>query len=192
MNPINLRKYSILTLKTLIVTAILLFGYYWLFLRPELIIWEKVQKNEQILIVQKNYLSQSRIIMVELIKSDVNDYYYPTHLKKTLELLSQINNTALKKSKETISYDPVLSLGRKNIRAYNRNILSGIYKITEENKVFLSKQKEMLSNLQLLNFDQQKEFLHTNQVVPLLTEQTNLTLEYDYWLNQITVLKRSL
>lgn len=192
MMPNLIKKYLILSAKTLIIALILIFGYYWLILRPEAMIWKRLQYNEEILIQQQNYLSQSRIVLVELIKADANQYNYPTYLKNTLEKLQGINIVAHDKSQEKIQSEPILSLGKKHIRAYNRNILSGIHQITEENKIFLKDQKKMLDDLQLLNYNQQKEFLKTNQTVPLLTQHTNLLAKYDYWLAKLTALKRSL
>ena len=191
MMPSNIKKYLILTLKTVLAAFVLFFGYYWLFLRPDVLLWKNVKQNEEVLVIQKNYLSQSRIILVELIKADVNNPYYPTYLKSTLEILAKINNSAREKTAKEITYEPILSLGRKHIRAYNRNILSGIQNIAEKNKIFLKEQKEFLDSLQSKNYYEQKDFLVGNKAVVFLTKQTNLILEYDYWLKKITNLKKN-
>lgn len=155
-----MKKAIPLASKILLVLAILITGYYFFFLKPK----ADSAANEKLLSKHYSILLQNRLSYVDLIKLDPKSPN--TKLQKN-DLLSKVEST----QKEGLTF---ASKEKKfgDLMSKTKKIYERQAKIIEELKTKKT-------------FEEGIGLLKGQESVSLLTDQTNLILEYQYWLEKL-------
>jgi hypothetical protein len=165
--------------KTLIFFILLLVGYYFLFLGPKLAFPSKLLQAEERLAKHHFNLLQNRLSFVELTKLDTNSADFD--LKKS-NLVGTLQKTS-KDGFKALENPPKLPEVNKELSDRYQELLNETRKIYEDQERLLEK---------VFATDSYKagvEILKSDESIKLLTRQTNLILEFEYWLSQLKELR---
>ncbi|OGH60023.1 MAG: hypothetical protein A2725_00020 [Candidatus Magasanikbacteria bacterium RIFCSPHIGHO2_01_FULL_33_34] len=181
-----------LIIKVIILLSLFLFIYYLLYIKSNLIISENLIKTEKILNEQKNYISQSRITFIELIKLDPKSPNFVLEKRNEVKTLNEINEKALIYLENPYTYPKIFIKPKKYSNFLGNELKEKMMKLRQKNKNFFIEQKEFFSKLETINFQDQTEFLKSAESIKLLTKQTNLILEHQFLLDKINYYQNKL
>jgi hypothetical protein len=190
---IGLIKNSVfLLIKIIFLLFLFLFFYYVLFLNADSKFSDTLIESEKYLNKQKNYLSQSRIALVEMIKMDPDSKNFVLDKRNSLKTIKEINEKALEEADNKFDLQNTTSFPNEYSDFINKELKTELNNLSEKNKNFLLEQKDFLSELEAVNFPDQTEFLKSDRSIKFLTDQTNLILEYDFLLEKVNYYQKKL
>ena len=174
-----------LFIRILILFLLFLFVYYLLYIKSNLVISKTLIESEKVLNEHKNYISQSRITFIELIKLDPESPNFVLEKRNEIKTLDEINKKALEYLANPYNYPKILIKPNEYSNFLDNKLEKGLISLAEKNKNFFLEQKKFFSKLETINFQDQTEFLKSPESIKLLTEQTNLIFEYNFLLDKI-------
>lgn len=165
--------------KALLIFTLLLAGYYFFFLKPQLELPNKLTKTEKVLSEHHTTLLQNRLAFVELTKLNPDSAVFNLEKSNLVGTLQKTNEEGLKALENpTIPPEVDESLSERYI-----GLLS-------ETKAVYEKQNELLEEVFATNsYEAGTKILKSDESISTLTDQTNLVLEFEFWLKKINSLQ---
>lgn len=166
-------------LKTLFIASLLLAGYYLFFLKPKLELPNKLLLTEKILSSHHSNLLQNRLSYVELTRIDPETPAVDLEKSNLMGIIKKTNQEgleALNKKENLPNVDPKLSQRFPELLKAEKEIFERQGSLLEK----LFAQKTYADGIKILKGEES---------IKLLTDQTNLTLEYQFWLEKINKLQ---
>lgn len=161
--------------KTVFIFTLFLLGYYFFFLKPKLELSNKISRTENILSEQLSSLLQNRLSFVELTKLDPASASFDLEKSNLVGTLKSTNEKGLKVSQEVQDIPEI----DKDLSKRYKALLSETKEVYEAQNALLEKVFSTGS------YESGVELLKSDEAVEILTLQTNLVLEYDFWLRKI-------
>jgi hypothetical protein len=161
--------------KTFVLLILLLAGYYFLFLGPKLAFPNKLLQTEERLAKHHSSLLQNRLSFVELTKLDPNSASFNLEKSSLVATVKETNEeglNALKKQSELPKIDNDLNSRYESLLEETRSVYEDQERLLE--KVFATD-----------SYQAGVGILKSDESIKILTKQTNLILEYDFWLKKI-------
>ncbi len=171
-----IKRILITLLQTLFISAILFSGYYFLYLKPNIQLAKNISQTETILTLHKNTLTQNRIAFVGLTHLNPDS---PIFSLDTSNLLAILQNT------ENEGLDQINShqyLPKTNI--LDSNSYSELLKKTEN--IYTSQQNLVGQIKTTKTYKEGLEILKSQDSINLLTNETKVILEYQYYIDKIS------
>lgn len=169
-------KIIVLSLFKVVLTSFILFSVYFIaFLRPNVIKNQNISQTVQILTHHKNTLTQNRIAFLNLARLNTNSVNFDGERSSLVNSLKETNSKGISDTevKNTIAnINGELSKRFPELLMDTRSVYEEQTAILD--KVFATK-----------TFDEGVEILRSSEAVDLLTRQTNLILEYEWWIEKI-------
>jgi hypothetical protein len=165
--------------KTLIFFILLLAGYYFLFLGPKLAFPSKLLQAEERLAQHHFKLLQNRLSFVELTRLDPNSAGFSLEKSNLVLIVNKTNEEGL----NDLENPPKLPEVNKELSDRYQELLNETRKIYENQNKLLEKVFDTDS------YEVGVEILKSDESIKLLTRQTNLILEFEYWLSQLKELR---
>ena len=161
-------------LPTLIVTLVLLTLYFLFFLLPQIRLVEKLNKAEAELALHHTNLVQNRLAYIALTRLDPNSANFQAETANIIETLQETRKEGLELVKE------------KNNIPNLKNFDINFPKLVAETESVYRQQEELIKKVtETEKYEDGLVILKSDEAVNLLTKQTNLILEYEYWLEKI-------
>ena len=165
--------------KTFVFLVFFLVGYYFLFLGPKLAFSDKLLQAEEELAQHHSKLLQNRLSFVELTRIDLDSASFnleKSNLVATVKKTNEEGLNVIEKQSELPKIDNDIN---------NRYI-----SLLEETKTVYEDQEKLLEKVFATDsYQAGVEILKSDESIKLLTKQTNLILEYDFWLKKINELQ---
>ncbi len=165
--------------KILILLTLFLIGYYFFILGPRLAIPEKAAQLEKEIGQHYFNLLQNRLAFVELTRLNPGSAAFnleKSSLVETIQKTNQEGQEALKKAGE--------------LPKVNQEFSEKFPELIEKTKQVYQKQNQLLERVFKTNsYEAGIEIIKSDESVELLTQETNLILEYQYWLAKIDDLR---
>ncbi len=165
--------------KTFVFLILFLTGYYFLFLGPKLAFPSKLLQVEERLAQHHFSLLQNRLSFVELTRLNPNSASFnleKSNLVATVKKTSEEGLNALEKQSELPKIDNDLN--------------SRYMSLLEETRMVYEDQEKFLEKVFATDsYQAGVEILKSDESIKLLTKQTNLILEYNFWLSRISRLR---
>jgi len=161
--------------QTTLIFLFLLGSYYLFFLKPQLTLPNKLNSVEKTLSEHHTTLLQNRLGFFELTKLDPNSANFnieKSNLVGTLQKTNKEGLEAIDKAQDIPNIDKELSKRYKELLSETRKVYETQNKLLE--KVFATN-----------SYEAGVKVLKSEEAVLLLTSQTNLLLEYNFWLERI-------
>lgn len=164
-----------IVLKVTILSLIVFSVYYFGIMRPKIFNAQNVSQTIEVLRIHKNLLTQNRIAYVALTKLDGNSVNFDGERSSLVNSLKETNSKGISdtEAKNTI---PNVN-GELSIRF--PELLTDTSSVYEEQTVILDKV------FATKTFDEGIAILESSEAVDLLTRQTNLILEYEWWIRKL-------
>lgn len=160
--------------RILLFLLLILLGYYFFFLKPQLILPQTLFKAKISFTLHRTNLLQNRLALIELARLNPNN---PNRDQERTQLLSQLQ-TANQQGLINIKSQPAT----KNLPEFSQALAH----LLTHHQTLLQDQQTLADQLtQIDSFSAQLELLESPNTITLLTDQTNLILEYDHWLKKI-------
>lgn len=165
--------------KTLALFAILSLGYYFLVISPQNSFSNKIRQLESGLSTHHTNLLQNRLTFVELTKLDPDSASFNIEKSNLITSIQQTNEKgqqALKKIAKIPEIDQELS--------------DRFPSLIEETKQVYLQQNDLLEKIFATDsYEAGIAVIKSSESITLLTKETNLILEYKYWLARLQELK---
>jgi hypothetical protein len=174
-NTVTKRVAFIFLFKVLVITIFIFTGYYFLFLKPKTEMPQKIVDTKNILSSYRNSLTENKISFIELSKLNPNSASFEYEKNELVEIIK----ASIENGKQT-SENP-------NIIPQVNSKLSERYPglLEETNEVYLDQEHLLKQVFATNSFEEGVEIMRSDKSVQILTKQTNLILEYDYWIKMI-------
>ena len=158
--------------KTLFISLAIFSTYYFFFLKPKIELTQNRSETIKILSLHKDTLIQNRIAYITLTQLDADSANFNAEKVGAVNTLKTTRENGL----SDIENNKVIPNVNKEL--YNRlpYLLSDLKRVYEE-------QNEILEAVYATeSYDEGLTILKSEKAVKLLTMQTNLILEYEYWI----------
>lgn len=161
-------------IKTILISFLFILTYYFLVLLPSKIRSKNLQEAQKEVSLHYINLLQNRLAYTELIKLDSDSPNF--NLEKT-ELVNQIKNTNDKGQKKL----------KENGKVFISSNLQKKYEaILQNTEDFFKDQENILNEVFATDsFTEGIDILKSGQSIEILTRQTNIILEFQWFLNQL-------
>jgi len=166
-------------IKILAITLLLFGTYYLFFLRPKLELASNLLNSEKILARHHTNLLQNRLSYIELTRLDPKRANFNLEKSSLVGTLQKTNEEGLKninEDKEIAKIDGKLTERFPALLAETKKIYEDQESLLE--KVFATK-----------SYAEGIVILKSEEAINLLTRQTNLILEYQFWLEKMEKLQ---
>ena len=169
------KQFSIKLVQILLISGALFFTYYFFYLKPKIQLSNNRIEAEKILAIHKNTLTQNRIAYIGLTRLDPESPVFPSDASTLISTLY----TTQKEGLDQIASENIIP--KTNI--IKTDVFSNLLMKTED--VYKS-QKEIVNNIKSSkSYSEGLDIIKSESSITLLTKQTNLILEYQYWLDKI-------
>jgi len=167
------------TLGRIFLIFLFLGSCYLFFLKPKLESQNKLEKAKNILSEHHTNLLQNRLNFIELTKLNPNSGTFDLEILNLTGILKKTNEDGLK----ILEAQPQLPKVDKELSERYDNLLS-------ETKAVYEKQKNLLEKAFATNsYKAGVEILKSDESISILTDQTNLILEFEYYLTLLKELR---
>lgn len=157
---------------TLILLLVLVAGYYFIHLKPQIADMRNAREASKILAEYEHILVQNRLALVELTRVDPN---LPGASLQAAGLISKIEGT-IDSASDILANPYELSFVK------NDELSARYPQIIEEVKNNLQGQKTLIEELKgAQSYSEGIEVLTSNTTISLITRLTNLILEIQFW-----------
>jgi hypothetical protein len=149
--------------------------YFFFCLNPRAKLTQDIRQARLIIGKHQNLLVQNRLAYVELTRLDPD----PSQNYNRTELVSTINSTITEGIK--------LSQSENRIPQVDENLTTNFPNLLKNTEDIYKTQQQLLSSV--FSTDQYLEgqaILRSDEAIKLLTNETNLILEYQYWQNKLS------
>ena len=169
------KRVLVFFLKTLFISLAIFSTYYYFFLKPNIELAQIRSETIKILSLHKDTLIQNRIAYITLTQLD------PDSANFNAEKVSAVNTLKTTREKGLSDIENNKVIPNVNKELYNRlpYLLSDLKRVYEEQNEILDKVYTTKS------YDEGLTILKSEKAVKLLTMQTNLILEYEYWIEKL-------
>lgn len=170
------KRVLITLLQILVISTILFSSYFFFYLKPKRQLANNIIQAEKILTIHKNTLTQNRIAYVGLTQLDPSSPIFTSEASNLIATLEKTQKDGLEQtgSKTTIP--------KTNIISYE--VLTDILKKTED---VYKVQEDILKELKSTkSYKDGLVVLKSQKSVNALSVQTNLILEYEYWISKLS------
>lgn len=162
-------------IKIILILLALLLAYYFILLKPKLELPNALLKTEKVLSQYHANLLQNKIAYVGLTKLNSNSANISAEKSHLISTLQQTNKEGIELTKK-----------KQELPKIDSELTRQFPKLLEKHKQILEEQNQILDELlQLKTFEEGLELIRSNRSVEMLTRQTNLILEYEFWLDKI-------
>lgn len=162
--------------KVLIIASLIFIGYYFILLKPKIDQPQKLAKTQTILSSHKNSLIQNKVSFVELSKLNPNSPGFEYEKKELVETLK----VSIENGKASIENPEKLPDINKGLSERHPGLLE------ETKQVYLDQEQLLKKVFATKSFEEGVEIMRSDESIRLLTKQTNLILEYDFWIETIS------
>lgn len=163
-----------MTIKTLLLTALITSFYYLILLRPTIKRQETLINTKNTLTANRSVLTQKRLAYVELTRLDPDSAGFQTETANIINTLQKTQNEALVLTKEKNDIP--------KLKGFDINFPK---LLTETENVYRQQEELIKKVLATEKYEEGLGILRSEEAIKLLTKQTNLILEYEYWLEKI-------
>lgn len=165
--------------KILAITLLLFGGYYLFFLRPKLELTNSLIQAEKTLGGQMFNLTQNRVAYLELTHLEPKGGNF--NLEKS-NLVGTLQKT-IKEGRDSLA-------GGVKIPNIDPKLTERFPTLLEETKTFYERQDKLLKKVfETKSYPEGVALMKSQEAVDLLTKQTNLILESQFWLDKINKLQ---
>ncbi len=170
-----LKRIGVIFLQILILSLVLFASYYLFILKPKAEYRKNISETSKILSLYKNVLTQNRLAYIALTKLNPDSANVNAEKSTALE--------RLKIAQEDISeYTAIYN----SISDIDNELSSRFPKIVSEVQNIVSRQKEILDKVYTTgSYEEGREILVSEESVELLTDETNLILEIEWWRERV-------
>lgn len=170
---------SKLLIKTSLLLVIFLAGYFFFVLRPRLLLPNKIIKTEAGLNEHRSTLLQNRLALIELTRIDPDSGRFDFEKTNLVGTIQETNKRGL----ETLE-------GSSTIPEIDKELSSRYQGLLDETRRVYEEQGKLLERVFATdNYGAGVEVLHSDESIELLARQTNLVLEYDFWLEKVQLIR---
>lgn len=172
---INLKSSLLSLIKIIFISGLMLSVYYFLILRPKIEKQKLINEVSLVLNIHKDILVQNKLSFVGLAKLDSSSANFDIERGDLITSLKESSDRGLEELNKSSQIPGInLKLGERfsQLIAETRQIYEEQNKLLE--RVFVTK-----------TFNEGIKILKSNEAVELLTRQTNLILEYEFWLRKL-------
>jgi len=169
---LRIRPFIFTLIKIISILGLLYYIYFFAIIKPRIEHRRLVNQAKLILTIQKESLVQNKLLYVELAKSDSNSANF---VNDKSDLVGNINKSTIEGLNNLSKYPQIPDINTELVKEYPKILIETrrIYEEQEKllNKVFATK-----------SFEEGVKILKSDEAVDLLTKQTNLILEYQFWI----------
>lgn len=178
----NMRITPKVLARTVLLLILFLASYYLLILRPQLTLPNKLLKAERQLSRHRSTLLQNRLALVELTRLDPDSAGFNLEKSSLVATVQETNKEGL----EALTKPTAIPEVDKKLSGRYQELLSETRGIYEEQGEFLKRVFATDS------YKEGVEILRSDGAISILTDQTNLILEFEYYLNRLKELRQVL
>ena len=163
-----------ITIKILILTILFLTLYYFFIVKPKVLLQKDITQAQTILTKNHTVLVQNRLAYIALTRLDPNSANFQYQTANIIDTLQETQKKGLDLVKE------------KNNIPDLKNFDINFLKLLAETESVYRQQEELINEvIKTEKYEEGVEILKSDKAIELLTNQTNLILEYEYWLGKI-------
>jgi|GEM_PF-7054935 len=156
-----------------LIFLLLLASYYFFFLKPKIELPNRINKAQEILTNHHSTLLQNRLSFVELTKLDPEAGTFNLEKSSLIGTLQETSKEGLKTLENPTKLPEV-----------NKELSERYNKLTSETRELYEKQDRLFEKVFATDsYEAGTELLRSDESIKILTTQTNLILEYKYWLD---------
>lgn len=177
-----MRNYLLLLVKITIFVSLLFTSYYLFVLKPGLEFPNKLLSAEKSLFLHHNNLLQNRLSYVELTRLEPNSANFSLEKSSLVSTFQKTNQEGI----ELVSREDRIPEIDKELDKRFPTLLS-------ETKTIYEDQNKLLEKVFATgSYEEGVTILKSEESINLLTRQTNLILEYEFWLDKMNQKQKSL
>ncbi len=150
------------------------------YILPQRAIRQTARQFEQFLTERSTLLVQSRIMTVELLRYGSEDEHR-VRLLSHLQAIYKLQELQMEEISPRVSRWTYLSVAWNKKKYITDTLPSALNDTIERHRQFIITQHSWLYTLEHTPADEVKAFLTASSSISLLTEQTNLLLQYQFW-----------
>lgn len=175
MLRLMIKKVITVLFQILLISSVLYSSYYFFYLKPKAKSANDIVEAEKVLIVHKNILTQNRIAYLGLTKLDSKS---PSFSVDASNLIATLETTQ-KEGLENINTQNTLP----KTKIISTDVFSDL--LSRTGNVYKS-QGEILNKIRSTKtYKDGLEILRSTESVNAITDQTNLILEYEGWIEKL-------
>lgn len=189
-------------IKVILLLLVLFGGYYIFFLAPKLALPNAYLKAQEVFAQHRANLVQNRVALVELarLSADSSDLFNKE--AELLQKLQQTNTEGVQSLEKNKKLPYVAGTPNELLDFLNNDLPAALFPLLLKEREILEEQQSIIAALIELikKYPTSKEkvlaaqfaLIRSDASVKLLTRLTNLILEYDFWLKQISIYQAKL
>jgi len=174
------KRFLVTLVQILLISLVLFLTYYFFYLKPKIESAKNRAETRKILSLQEDNLIQNRLAFVELTKLDPKSSILNLNSSDIMQTLERTHKTGLDLIKNESSIPKNTTITNDNYNA-----------LTSKSESIFNDQKKILYDV--INTKSYKDgvaILKSKESIDLLTRQTNLILEYQYWIKNLQAITK--
>ena len=166
-----------ITIKILILTILFLTLYYFFIVKPKVLLQKDIAQTRAVLSSNYTILVQNRLAYIELTRLNPSSANFQYQTANTIDVLQKTQKEGLDLAKE-----------KKTIPDLKNFDINFPKLLTETESVYRQQEDIIKKVTETEKYEDGLKILKSDESVKLLTTQTNLILEYEFWLEKINEL----
>lgn len=183
---------KLLITRFILLLFLIFAGYYLLFLRPLLALPGAYDKTAKILSQHHANLLQNRLALVGLAKLDPQSQTAHLDKNRLFSALTETNRKGLELLNAAAALPKVRGVPTQSTRFLNSELNEAAKILSEKTRSLFNEQKPLIAELEQMDVNRQRARIRADDAVKLLTDHTNLILEYEFWMKRIQQEQRKL
>lgn len=161
--------------KVAVLTLAITIAYYFAIIKPNQIKIFKIKETKKILSTNYANLVQNRIAFTELTRLDPNAINFDSQKSDLVATLTRSNEEGLKALDASFNNQNIAEIVKEDYP-----------ELIEKTKTFYKDQKDLLEKVfATKSYQEGVEILKSDEAIKLLTDQTNLILNFDFQIRRL-------
>ncbi len=166
----------IIPVRVILMLSILFSSYYFIYLKPKVQLAKNISELEKVLTLNKTTLTQNRIAYIELTRLNSES---PSFTREVTNIIAILEKTQKDGSERIQNQSPLPKTNTDSNK---------ITTLLHNTDAFYREQQELMKKIkQTGSYNEGLSIIKSGESVKLLTKQTNLILEYGYWLDELKI-----